>query len=199
MKHRDDELDQVLDRTLAEIREDAPDRQFEQAATDRVWQRLSGEIATDEVETPGPSAGIIRSCADFQSLIPDYLDGRLPQARHLLLKDHLSECVPCRRALKDRQRVAGPVAAPSRTRKRSFLATAGWRAAAAAVLFVTLVGFGWKGEVFSFESGGMIRIDEVEGELFQLTDEGTVPLKSGDVVQLEKGQGIRTAKGPARS
>ena len=41
MKHRDDELDQVLDRTLAEIREDAPDRQFEHAVTSSRQARTS--------------------------------------------------------------------------------------------------------------------------------------------------------------
>jgi hypothetical protein len=194
MKHQDDELDLVLDRAVQEIREDVPDRQFEQAATDRVWQNLSREIVPEDES--GPSAGHIRSCEDFQTLIPDYVADQLPQARHLLLQDHLGECIPCRRALKERRGAAArPFATPRPVKTGSWFVTMGWRAAAAAVIFMTLIGFGWKGEAFSFESGGMIRIEAVEGELFQLTGDGNVPLKTGDVITLEKGEGILTAKG----
>ena len=118
MKHREDELDQLLDGALKEIREDVPDRQFEQAATKRVWQSLSRQI--DVEDESRLSAGRIRNCEDFQALIPDYLDGRLARARHLLLQDHLGECIPCRRALKEKRGRARTVASPQPVR------TQGW-------------------------------------------------------------------------
>jgi len=190
--HRDEELDRILDRTLGEIRDERPDPEIERAASTRVWQRLSRELDADEREER--QARRIESCADFQAMLPDYVAGRLSQARHLLLKDHLGECVPCRRALKDRRATARPAAVAEQATARSWVSTVGWRVAAAAVVFLTLVGFSWKTDVFSFESGGLIRIEAMEGELFRITDDGAVPLKLGDVLTLEEGEGIRTAK-----
>lgn len=189
--HRDDELDRVLDRTLEEIRDERPDAELERAASARVWQRLSDEL--DSEEQARHRAQRIASCGDFQAMLPDYLGGRLPRARLLLLEDHLGECVPCRRALKDRRTAARPTVVPMRSRSRGWASTIGWRVAAAAVILLTVIGFSWKTDVFSFESGGLIRIEAIEGELFRVTDDGAVPLKVGDVFTLEEGEGIRTA------
>jgi ferric-dicitrate binding protein FerR (iron transport regulator) len=190
--HRDDELDRVLDRTLDEIHGERPDPEFERAASTRVWQRLSHELDADEQERH--QARRIRSCGDFQTMLPDYLAGRLVEARRLLLEDHLGECVPCRRALKDRRATARPIAVPRRAPSRGWAATMGWRVAAAAVILLTVIGFSWKTDLFSFESGGLIRIEAMDGDLFRVTDDGAVPLKLGDVLTLEEGEGIRTAK-----
>lgn len=189
--HRDEELDRVLDRTLEEIRGERPDAELEQAAAARVWQRLSGELDSEEQERH--RAQRIASCGDFQAMLPDYMGGRLPRARLLLLEDHLGECVPCRRALKDRRATARPAVVPMRSRSRGWVSTMGWRVAAAAVILLSIIGFSWKTDVFSFESGGLIRIEAVEGDLFRVTDDGAVPLKVGDVFTLEEGEGIRTA------
>jgi hypothetical protein len=190
--HRDDELDRVLDRTLDEIRNERPERAVEQAAADRVWQRLSRELDSERVELT--RARRIESCDDFQSMLPDYLAGRLSRSRHLLLEDHLGECVPCRRALKERRAARRPSALPRQVPSRSWTATMGWRVAAAAVVFLTLIGFTIQTDLFSIESGGLIRIESVDGELFHVTDDGAVPLKTGDVLTLEGDEGIRTAK-----
>jgi ferric-dicitrate binding protein FerR (iron transport regulator) len=190
--HRDDELDRVLDRTLEEIRDERPDAEVEQAAVARVWQRLSGELDSEAQERH--RAQRIASCGDFQAMLPDYLGGRLSRARLMLLEDHLGECVPCRRALKDRRTAARPTVVPMRARSRGWASTMGWRVAAAAVILLTVIGFSWKTDVFSFESGGLIRIEAIEGDLFRVTDDGAVPLKVGDVFTLEEGEGIRTAK-----
>jgi hypothetical protein len=44
-----------------------------------------------------PADHALRNCTDFQSLIPDFKAGRLPESRALLVKDHLHECVACRK------------------------------------------------------------------------------------------------------
>ena len=59
---------------------------------------------------------------------------------------------------------------------------------------LSLIGFSFKTNVFSFESGGLIRIEAVDGELFHVTGDSAVPLKVGDVITLQDGDGIRTAK-----
>ncbi|MHC4992871.1 MAG: FecR domain-containing protein [Planctomycetota bacterium] len=71
----------------------------------------------------------------------------------------------------------------------------GWRVAAAAAIFLALVGLHLNTNLFSIEAGGLIRIEHIEGEVFQVTDDGNVPLSEGDEVVFTDVTGIRTAKG----
>ena len=89
---------------MPEIRDDSPDPAVIEAAAARVWARLAEAAASSSHEH-------IRGCADFQALIPDYRAGRLPEARATLLKDHLHECVACRRVYEGRV-VVMPAARP---------------------------------------------------------------------------------------
>jgi len=193
MKRQDEELDRILDEAVGQIRESGPDPRLQREAADRVWQRLQAEPGLLEAEE---ADGRIRSCSDFQALIDAYLRKELSPAKALLAKDHFGECVPCRRALKERRAakariVAGtPAASP-----RSWGSKLGWRIAAAAVIFVAVYGLSFKTDVLSFESGGIVRVETLEGELFKITDDGSVPLAEGDTVDLEKGENIRAAKG----
>ena len=190
MNRREQELDRVLDRTLEEIRSEAP---RSEAAVDRVWQSLDQEIQAGEAQAE--AGRHIRSCEDFQKLIPDYLAGRLPRARQILTQDHFGECLTCRRALKQSQ-TAVTSAPPLRPASGgSWMSKAGWRMAAAAAIFVIVVGVSLETEVFSFETGGLIRIESVNGELFKVSDAGTEPLAAGDEITLAGGEAIRTAKG----
>ncbi len=83
-------MDPELEQAVSEIRDEAIDSAVVEAAAARVWERLAGEVSQQPAEH-------IRSCADFQALIPEYRAGRLPEPRALLLKDHLHQCVACRR------------------------------------------------------------------------------------------------------
>lgn len=192
MNRRDDKLDRVLDGALAEIRNEAPDRQIEQAASERVWQKLGREL--EQATAREAEERRIRGCEDFQALIPDHVSGRLAGSRALLVQDHLGECVPCRRALRQFQKAERIAATQPQTRKTGRAATWGWRVAAAAAIFVTFIGVSLETDVFSFESGGVIRIESVDGELFRVTEQGTTPLAAGDEITLARGEGIRTAK-----
>ena len=99
------ELENILDKIAAGIRSEQVDDGAVSEATGRVWSRLESEDARRmrafRLQDAGaPAVDRIEGCADFQSLIPAYLDSRLSEARTLLLVDHTHECIPCRKALK---------------------------------------------------------------------------------------------------
>lgn len=192
MKLRDEELDRIVDEALGQLREARLEPELERKAAERVWQRLAAEVPAVQA----PERHEIRSCEDFRALIDPYLRGELNQARALLVRDHFGECVPCRRALKARREtLRRPVVGSGAHADGGWRTRLGWRVAAAAVIFVGVWGLSFKTDVLSFESGGLVRVDRVEGELFKMTDRGPVPVAAGETVDLERGQGIQTAKG----
>jgi len=65
--------DPLLDRAISEVRNESVDPAAVSAAVDRVWASLSADA-------PGPlseHAGAMRTCADFQALIPSWREHRL--------------------------------------------------------------------------------------------------------------------------
>src|SRR5690349_24923224 len=91
--------EEIINKVTAEIRNEKVDQAVAAAAADRVWARVSA--AAGEAEFQMPAVDRIEGCADFQSLIPAYLAGKLSEARSLLLVDHTHECIPCRKAMKE--------------------------------------------------------------------------------------------------
>jgi hypothetical protein len=107
MKKR--ELDNMLDEITAGIRSEQVDDTAANQASGRVWSRINGAskmLAEPDLSGQDASAsGRIEGCADFQSLMPSYLGGKLSEARALLLVDHTHECIPCRKALKQAREI----------------------------------------------------------------------------------------------
>jgi hypothetical protein len=175
--------DPALEKALSEIRDEAPDPAVVEAAANRVWTRL--------VEAAGqPVAVPIRGCAGFQALFADYRAGRLPQARAMLVEDHLHACVACRHVYEGKV-VTMPAPRPAaRIPGRSYYGMR-WAAAAAAVIVAgaivwTLV------EHWRAPAGGA-SVAEVTGTLYQVAADGTLrPLLAGQA--LPGGVEIRTAK-----
>jgi len=192
MNGKGKDLDQILDATLDQIRESRLDPAAEQAAADRVWNLVSREI--DSLSEDAEQSQKIRDCSDFQALIPAYLRDGLTEAKALLLEDHVGECLPCRKALKRARTARRDVPAAARGGQRSWLATAAWRFAAAAAIFVAFVGLSVKTDLFSVEAGGLIEIEAVEGEVFKVTEDGPVPLAGGEQVDFRDVTGIRTGQ-----
>ena len=91
----DPKLDPELERAIAEIRDEAIDSAGIAAASARVWARISQADASRPVAH-------IRNCSDFQALMSDYRAGRLPEARALLLRDHVRQCVACHKVFQGR-------------------------------------------------------------------------------------------------
>ena len=107
-------LDRILDRAIDSIRDERVDDSVLEQASDRVWSQLRSEL--ESTERADPDHVPIRTCDDFRSLVEPYLAGRLSDSRRLLLEDHVRECIPCRRALKEGRaaRVSAELPAASR-------------------------------------------------------------------------------------
>jgi hypothetical protein len=171
-------MDPRLEQAVTEIHNDEPDAATVEAAAERVWARLAAAQHEGHEH--------IRGCDAFQALIPEYRAGRLPVARATLLKDHLHECVACRRVYEGRV-VAMPAA--SQTRKPTY--TYRWAAAAGVLLAAGLTVW------FAMDQyggrGGRTFVQAVNGTLYEVTADGNLrPLTSGQ--ELPDGGEIRTAK-----
>ena len=83
-----------FERMLAEIRNEQVDDQVVTQAGARVWKSIAGNAPAADLH-----AHTLRSCDDFQALIPGYLGKQLAPARALLFEDHVHACVACRHAV----------------------------------------------------------------------------------------------------
>jgi hypothetical protein len=174
-------MDPELERAVSEIRDEPVDSAAIEAAAARVWARLA-EAAGEQ-----PSEHI-RGCADFQALIPEYRAGRLPEARALLLKDHLNNCVACRRVYEGRVvAFPSPHAAPAPRVNRYVMR---WAAAAAVVAAAGVTV--WLASGRFGQGSGRAVIQAVNGALYEISDTGVRALAAGQ--DLPDGVEIRTAK-----
>ena len=169
MNRKDLDLDQALDQAIARIREEAMSPEDERAAAERVWKAVSLEEAAHAEESLEDRQ--IRDCEDVQALIPAYLQGALNDAKTLLFKDHVSECLPCRKALKQAKsaRRTRPVAEPKSSGSSFWNAPAMRWAAAAAVIFLAVIGLNYDGDLLKIKTGGLITIEAIDGDLFHVT------------------------------
>jgi FecR protein/Putative zinc-finger len=167
-------MESALDDAMTNIHEEAIDEAVIEAAAARVWANLSMQVHAP-----------LRTCDDFQALIPDFKAGRLPESRALLVKDHLHECVACRRVYEGRV-VSLP--APRAVRKAN--PTMRW-AIAAAVLATAGLSV-WV--IYQQNSGGPGRaiVQAVNGTLYEILPTGITVLAAGQ--ELPDGVEVRTAK-----
>ena len=171
-------MDPELEKAMQEIRDDSPDPAVVEAAAARVWARLAEAAASSSHEH-------IRGCADFQAMLPDYRAGRLLEARATLLKDHLHECVACRKVYEGRVAVM-PAARP--VRRVNY--TVRWAAAAVVVaaaglsVWVALDQFGGR--------NGRAVVQALNGTLYEVSAAGIRPLVAGQ--DLPDGVELRTAQ-----
>ncbi len=198
MRHEQQNPDALLDEAIEAVKKDRLDASTVEATARRVWTRLEAEGATPRMESSGASRetrSAIRDCSDQQALIPAYLRGELSEARTLLLEDHLRECVPCRRELRLLRggNQASPAAKAVPRSSISWKAVAGMAVAACLLLAVTLQQTGFLDEYLPAPEGPRAVVEAINGTLFRVSAEGTVPLKSGDAIA--DSEELRTAKG----
>ncbi len=180
--------DNKLEQTLNSIQNERLDAALVEASAQRVWARLS----ESSQEAPIIEIDQIRTCTDFQSLIPSYLSGKLSAARTILFEDHTRECLLCRKALKETR--SGKV-----VRIGEFVQVNNprvtftkWLMAAAAILALTFIT--WP-IIQRFSPNGdsvYASVNIVEGAVYRVADDNSIMLKAG--TQLKEEEKIRTAK-----
>jgi hypothetical protein len=196
------ELNNILDQVTESIRNEQVDDATVSVATERVWTQLSKEVATSAKMETAPADRIgdhiadhIEGCADFQTLIPAYLGGKLSEARSLLLVDHTHECIPCRRALKQARVGAVMPATRRQNRKASTYSlrpvVLRWGIAAALVIGLGLVALPLIQRYVPFGSFEAT-VQAADGPVYAVTDTQTRSLNAGEKIQ--RGDTIRTAK-----
>ncbi len=182
--------DARLDQAISELRAEQPDAKTLSASAEHVWQKLQeglGEEATASALQP------IRGCADIRALLPAFHQQELPEARALIVEDHLRECVSCRsyahgRAVDSKSNVSWRMEPTSRGFQWSFSTLS--FAAASLVVLVALV---WTGRNWYIDGppGSRARIDSIAGLAYRVGPTGEQALKLGD--EVTQGEFIRTA------
>lgn len=180
---------EVLEKAAAEIRGEQVERSVIDAAAARVWERIS---APREKQT-GPAPIRIRGCADFQALIPSYLDRTLPEARKLLLEDHTRECVACRHAVEAARSGDVQSIGPRPARRAPMRPEWKWAIAAALTIGTGLGIFAFRDEILPVPGGSRAVVRNVAGFVYRVSDNGGTGLPAGAV--LRDREGVRTAKG----
>jgi hypothetical protein len=183
--------EEILDKVTAEIRHENVDPAVMSAAADRVWARVAA--AAGEAEFHMPAIEHIEGCADFQSLIPAYLAGKLSESRSLLLVDHTHECIPCRKAMNAaRARRTAVAKAPVATKRYSLQPVVmRWGIAAALVLGFGLLAVPFMQRFWPFGEFEAT-VQAADGQVFQIADARTAAVSTG--AKLQKGEKVRTAK-----
>ena len=178
-----------LDTILAGIRSDAADVNVADAAASRVRARL---FAAQAGATATAGAGSLRTCADFQALIPAYLNRSLAPARSLLLVDHTHTCVECRKSLETAR--SGNVRELRRPQAVSTAVSPLTKWAIAAMLAVGVGAGTWTMlRSMLVEPGSRATVQSVTGILYEVADASGKPVFAGH--ELGDRQVVRSAKG----
>jgi hypothetical protein len=188
MKNKED---QILDKVTAEIRNEKVDAATVSAAAERVWARVSAVEGATEFQLPAVER--IESCADFQSLIPAHLAGKLSEARSLLLVDHTHECIPCRKAMNEARAKRSVTIKPATRNQRYSLqpVVMRWGIAAALVIGLGLLAVPFVQKYWPYGQFDAT-VQAAEGQVYQIADTQTAPVATG--AKLQQNEKVRTAK-----
>jgi hypothetical protein len=161
---------------------------------DRVVAQAAERVRSSLAGSPTAEIGAykLRSCADFQTLIPAYLDKNLAAARRLLFEDHLHQCVACRHAVEQaRVGEVQPVWQPIMA-SRPFPAWR-WAMGAVAAMVVAASGLALFNGTFPGQHAIRGSVQNVDGSLYAVVDDQVRVIPAG--YQIRNGDEIRTAKG----
>ena len=176
-----------FDRLLLEIRNEHVDDKVLSQAADRVLKSVAGAAPSADL-----SVHTLRSCEDFQALIPAYLGKKLAPARALLFEDHVHSCVACRHAV-ERAR-DGELQTVWRVETKHPRSTAwGWAIGAAAVCAVIVATLAFNNGMLPGQHPVRASVQTVDGSLF--TGSGAEMRVIPVGYQIRNGDEVRTAKG----
>jgi FecR protein/Putative zinc-finger len=180
-----------LDQAIAALRAEQPETEALAAAGERVWQRMTQEVA--EAGSKEFESCSMQGCADVRDILPQYRAGRLQGARALLVEAHLHECVACRREAETGQRFASVAPPWSHELPRATNDRFRWAFAAAAVIMVGISAYLVQDKFFSSPAGMRARVESFSGVLYRVGFNGEQPLKVGD--ELQESENVRTGGG----
>src|SRR5215212_4427438 len=202
MKRSRKELDAILDKAVAGVRDEHADQSAVDTAASRVWARVSEQASGEKlIDSPAAVAAAERigGCADYQSLIPAYLRGELSAARALLLEDHTHECIPCRKALKAARTGAPQVAARAAqvklapTKQTSLAPVWRWSIAAGLLLCVGLAATFFVERLDLSGRTLAATVESADGDLYRVSETESRAVGAGE--EIGKGERVRTSRG----
>jgi len=183
MKNKD------FDHLLSGIRNEQVDDQVVAQAGERVWKSIAGTPAELGTHT-------LRTCADFQALIPGYLEKQLAPARAMLFDDHVHACVACRHAL-ERARDGERQTTFRLETKRSGSATGSvawrWGMAVAGVAAVAVATVAFNFGMLPGQHPVRASVETVDGSLYAGSGAEMRLVPAG--YEIRNGDEVRTAKG----
>ena len=177
---------QEFDRLLSAVQNESIDDQVVSEAGERVWRSIATSPSSDL------SHHKLRSCEDFQALIPAYLEKSLPEARTLLFRDHLHQCVACRHALEQVRDGESQAVWQPKIEHRAFPVWR-WAMVAAAVLLVGFGALALNNGLFPGQHAIRASVQSVDGSLYGVSGEQARLLPVG--FEIRNGDEVRTVKG----
>ena len=163
-----------LDKALDAMRNEEPAASDLAAAQERVWRQLAG--------TPSGA------CTEFRAAMRDYSDGKLVEARRLLMEDHLGRCSECRKVFAE-MKGERTIAVMPAARRPVLNPWQRWAIAAGVAAAALYVGRDRIDSMLA-PSGARAVVEVASGELY-LLPEGT--LRQGSAIH--DGEVVRTGPG----
>jgi hypothetical protein len=175
-----------FDRMLSEIRSEQLDDHVIGQAGQRVWNSITAAAPASDF-----AGRTLRTCEDFQALIPGYLTKQLATARASLFEDHVHACVACRHALEHARHGELQNVWRVEPKRRPVLAW-GWLMGAAAVVAAIFAVIAFTDGMFPGQHLIRASVQSVDGSLYSGSGANMRLIPAG--YQIKNGDEIRTAK-----
>ncbi|MCU1276036.1 MAG: putative FecR, partial [Bryobacterales bacterium] len=193
MSIRKQNPEQILDQAISDIRTEEPSETAVEQAAARVWSKLAQSSGAVESSHVNVADGALRTCGDFQALIPAYVSKQLPDAQIWLLEDHIHGCPQCRTALEAARSAKVVPIAPRRVGQRFSAPQWKWAVAATLAIGVGMGAWVMRDNLLPAPGGPRAVVQNVTGVLYRVSDTGSSAITRG--TEIGEREDIRTARG----